>query len=384
MATVHESVERILHALETRSESEYWHGLPEERRVLFAHVDEAFAALGPRLGHPSPKARRYLARLLRDLDRSRAATLLFPLLEDPDDSVRFEACGAVIGEAPLHPQRTAEPPPAVDPDTRPALVAAARTFLRGRLPYAVSDALRWLEHVGDPELAAFLVTLVLEPDTGHRNALCAAIGRAADGGDLLAGLARHPDAEVRAAACLAIGRAATTDRALVVETIVIALDDPDPRVRASATSAAGRLGIHEAEETLLRLANAGSTDALEALATLRSDRGSTLLLAAAARDEPGRLRAIAALTCYPPSDDIERVLLGILAVSEEVFVRAAVVSTLAIVGGPAAIEPVAAFLRRDVHALRKRERKTMLRTLPPTLARWRSIARAGSSESPPS
>jgi HEAT repeat protein len=360
----------IVGVVVAQPEHRYWHDLPE-RRPLFAHRDEAVSAIVPVLRHAEPKVRRYFARLLRDLDRDRARELLRPLLDDPDEDTRLEACGALVGD-PAWATGSPPPPFPVDDGDRAALARAARSLFESRKLYAFAAALRFSELAGDRDLSARLVARLPAVDWNVANVIFAALGRTEDGRACLVDLVDHADASTRSSACTSLGHAkdrldaALRDRAIA--RLLVRVDDAVADVRTSAALSLARLGAREAEPHLVALArrDPGLT-MLQALAEIGTEEATRIVRDHARSPGELRLRALRLLGDVAPSDENERVLLEALASDADPHVKKAACDALAIVGTARAVPAIERFLAVDAKRLTKRARKDAMRSLPAAL-----------------
>src|SRR5690349_7633661 len=107
----------MLDAARTRPLHTYWNDFGRERLRLALHPVDAVALLGPALADPAPAVRRFVARILRELDHDAARTALRAALADPDEDVRIEAAGALLRES-LPPPGWDAPPARLYPKLR--------------------------------------------------------------------------------------------------------------------------------------------------------------------------------------------------------------------------------------------------------------------------
>ena len=194
--------------IEANPEHAYWFAFEKERRSVFAVPEEGARLVQDALRHRAPKVRRYMARLILDLARERAVTALTPLLSDPDDKVRIEACGGVFGESAWAHTRAAEGKraPAVSGAERATLERALLELVASSIPYVRSDALRLLVELGGASVAHQLSNRVHAGSLDVLHALAAI----PEGAATVVALTRSPDCAVRAEEARAMIRAASS------------------------------------------------------------------------------------------------------------------------------------------------------------------------------
>lgn len=362
-------VAEILHIVRTSPPHVYWHGL-DQRRSLFAHVDEAIALLAPALADGDAQVRRYVARLIRDLDRRAAARVLAPLLADPDEDVRLEAAGAVLQQPGWYGRDPATKPPHLPEALRASLSAALQPLLSSWKLYVRERAIELLEMSGSFEHVPLLLARLPEPDWNRRSLIFRAIQRSADGFAILGSLVAHPDPETRASACVTLANVPQLiSGSELARRIVTLLDDANESVRHGAAIAIGRRGLVEGEPKLIELV-ASVPDAerkrsiIHALGLLASENAVGVLLAELGPDNPVRSDAIDALGRMRPQPEIEDALIRISETDPDVYVRNHAVRALAEVGTSVAIPALERFFEKDARRMSKRLRKDALRTLP--------------------
>lgn len=364
-----EVVEEILHIVRTSPPHVYWHGL-EQRRALFAHADESIVLLRPALADTDPQVRRYIARLVRELDCKSAARALAPLLSDSDGDVILEAAGAVLEQPGWHGRDPPRPIPALDDATRTALSAALGPLLSSRKLYVRERAIELLEMFGSFQHVGTLVARLPEPDWNHRSLVFRAIRRSPECVALLSRLVDHPDAETRAAACLTLSDVeALVSGSELAKRVVAHLGDAEEGVRFAAALCIGRRRLLEAEDELIQLL--GSLDKPEskrgmitALGLLKSE-GAIPLLVLHLRPESGvQVEAVQALAKMPPRPDIEEALIRVLADDPDLYVRNESARALSEVGSARSVPALERFLAKDARRMSKRLRKDALRSLP--------------------
>ncbi|MCZ7373419.1 HEAT repeat domain-containing protein [Micromonospora sp. WMMC250] len=171
----------------------------------------------------------------------------------------------------------------------------------------------------DPEVRSLAVGLIPDP-AGNDTAF-----------EALVLAVRDPDERVRASAASRLGHTGRND---AVAPLVAHAADPTPRVRSVVAYALGRLGSHQATPALRRLLrdpdrHVGAT-AAEALGSVGGPAAVDTLLVLAADDDP-KLRVQAAKALAKAADSDPRVApqLTMLARDGEAEVRAATLSGLA-------------------------------------------------------
>jgi HEAT repeat protein len=370
-------VDEILHIVRTSPPHVYWHGL-DQRRALFARPDDAIPLLAPALGDPDPQVRRYVARVVRELDRRTARRVLLPLLSDPDDDVRLEAAGAVLEQPGWHGRDPPTPTPALDPGTRAALAAALAPLLSSRKLYVRDRAIELLEMFGSFEHVALLVARLPEPDWNHRSLVFRAIARSPDCVAILGPLVDHPDAETRAAACLTLSNVeAVVPGSALAKLVVAHLNDAEESVRFAVALCIGRRALVEAEDELIHLLSAPAKaeskhGLITALGLLKSERSIPLLVAELRPDSAIRDHAIKALGQMRPRPDIEEALVRVLTDDPDLYMRNNAAGALADVGTVLCVPALERFLAKDARRMSKRLRKDALRTLPLAIERLRA------------
>jgi HEAT repeat protein len=374
--TLADVVEEILHVVRTSPPHVYWHDLAQ-LRPLFARADEAITLLEPALGDADPQVRRYIARVVRDLDRRGARRVLARHLSDPDDDVRLEAAGAALEQPVWHGRDPPTPAPALDAGTRKTLAGALTPLLSSRRFYVRERAIELLGMFGSFEHVSQLVACLPEPDCNQRSLVFRAIAKSPDAVTILGPLVDHPDAETRAAACLTLSNLeAVVSGSALAKLVVAHLRDAEESVRFAAAICVGRRGIMEAENELIHLLSASvaaeaKRGLITALGLLKSERATPLLVARLGPDSDVRTHLIKALAQMSPRPDIEAALIRVLTDDPDLYMRNDAARALAEVGSALAVPALERFLAKDVRRMSKRLRKDALRTLPLALVRLR-------------
>ncbi len=245
---------------------------------------EAFDALIIAIGDESADVRREAAESLLKLNDSRAVAPLAKALRDKDRTVRKTAIQALgILKA-----------PEVVPDLIDIVDSTSSSYER-------KSAILALTEIGDPRRVAILVrTAMYEQDPDVRIEAEKAISRIRDPEitrQLIAYL-QDEDSVVRQTAAIFLGR--RIDASALEPLAGLALEDPEPSVRMSASKSLGAIDASESWRLLSRAldseALAVRLRAVEALKNIRSIGAETALIGALQNENPAvRAQAASAL-----------------------------------------------------------------------------------------
>jgi HEAT repeat protein len=319
------------------------------------HASEALVKIGEpavepliaALSNANPQVRRRAVTTLMDMDDQRAVEPIIAVLEDSNEEVRYWAAGA-LGKL---------------DDVRAADALAAAAGNPGDL--ARGAAVGSLVELHDPRAVDLAIAALGDPDWRVAGSAAGALKKAHDARAIPALIAmiqqptgdkKYGYARWQAADALETLRDVAHPVKPLVDALMVALNDPDTRVRSSAAVALGEFGDRRAVPSLIALLDDKDPNAVNAarvsLGKLKDPRAVEPLTAQLSQpDSMGGYGSAAALGQIGDPRAIEPLISALRAAKDD-FRRDATASSLGKLGKPA-IGPLLDLMKDPDSALRR-------------------------------